>query len=243
MEKNKFWAKIAGLPFLIAYCEEEARERYADYEILESDNAISISVTEEKLELTVKEHPEFTRGYNEGACIYQAIGEQLPLYNRLLMHGAAITYEQDGYLFTASSGTGKTTHIYLWKKYLGEKVDIVNGDKPIIHIEDEQVTVCGTPWGGKENWQKNRMVPLKGICFLRQAKKNQITQVEPGELVGAIMQQVYLPNDEMAAAQTLYLLDKLMRMVPIYVLQCDMSEEAVKCSFEKMTGLKMENLQ
>ena len=84
----------------------------------------------------------------ESLCIYRAIAEQLPRFDRFVFHGAAIEYDGSAYLFTAPSGTGKTTHINLWRKYLGDKVDIINGDKPIIKV-NETATVYGTPWAGK----------------------------------------------------------------------------------------------
>ena len=57
-----------------------------------------------------------------------------------------------------------------------------------------------------------------------------------------LMQQVYLPEEERAATRTLELLDELTAQIPFYLLRCDMSEKAVKCSFEELTGLSMEEV-
>jgi hypothetical protein len=209
-----------------------------DYVLAEEpQTALEVFSTKESIDILQKSHPEFSEGYSEGDCIYQKIAEILPEKNRMLMHGAVITYGEGAYMFTAPSGTGKSTHIALWHKYLGEGVDIVNGDKPILAVEDEGITVYGTPWGGKENWQKNCKAPLKAVCLIQQGKENRIHSMEPGNYIAMLMQQVYLPKGENAGARVLEMLDELTKRVPFYLLECDMSEEAVKCSFEKLTGL------
>ena len=83
------------------------------------------------------------------------------------MHGAAIAFDGAAYLFTAPSGTGKTTHVRLWRQYLGSRVTVVNGDKPFLSLEpDGTVRVWGSPWAGKERWQSPISVPLCGVCLL-----------------------------------------------------------------------------
>ena len=151
-------------------------------------------------------------------------------------------------MFTAPSGTGKSTHAALWKKYLGDDVEIINGDKPFIRVEnsgkaqkptDTQVYAYGSPWAGKEHWQKNIRVPLKGICFLQREKTNTIRKIQPTEAMPLLMPQVYCTNQPMMAAKVLDMLDVVFDEVPMYVLTCDMSEEAVRCSFEGMVDMEL----
>ena len=47
-----------------------------------------------------------------------------------------------------------------------------------------------------------------------------------------------MPTEEEAVEKTLYLADKLVTSVPAYVLYCNISEDAVRHSFEAMTGQK-----
>ncbi len=169
----------------------------------------------------------------ESLCIYRDIAEQLPDFDRMVFHGAAIEYEGMAYLFTAPSGTGKTTHINLWRKYLGNKVNIINGDKPIIKVADSPV-VYGTPWAGKEGYQRNVSAPIKAICFLKQGKTNKIIRLETTEAINHIMRQVYMPKNAVALSQTLSLIGKLIENVPVYMLECDISEQAFKTSYEEM---------
>lgn len=170
----------------------------------------------------------------ESLCIYRAIAEQLPQFDRFVFHGAAIEYDGNAYLFTAPSGTGKTTHINLWRKYLGDKVGIINGDKPIIRVEDD-VTVYGTPWAGKEGYQKNTKAPLRAICIIKQGKTNSIVRLKNSEAINHLMRQVYMPHDAIALSKTLELLGKMIEKTPVHELSCDISEEAFKTSYNEMT--------
>lgn len=242
MTISTFNAKIADIEWTISHRYPHVKKLMDNYIISKAHNKpIPIVSTEEGIEKIHAVHPEFDLPYCESDYIYQTIAEQLPGKNRILMHGAAITYGADAFLFTAPGGTGKTTHISLWHRYLEDGVDIVNGDKPILAL-DEDVFVYGTPWGGKENWQKNRKASLRAIVLLKQAAVNSIERVDPGLYIPMLMQQVYLPQDEMTGARALELLDELTGRVPFYLLRCDISEEAVRCSFEKLTGLSMEEV-
>ncbi len=170
----------------------------------------------------------------ESLCLYRDIGEQLPCFDRFVFHGAAIEYDGNAYLFTAPSGTGKTTHINLWKRYLGDKISIINGDKPIIKAADT-FTVYGTPWAGKEGYQRNTAAPLKAICILKQAKSNSIVRIEKSEAVNHLLRQVYLPLNPSSLSKTLALLGNVIESTPVYILKCDISEEAFKTSYNEIT--------
>ncbi len=176
--------------------------------------------------------------YAEILCIYRHIAEELPLYNRFVMHGAALKYGENAYIFTAPSTTGKTTHIKLWQKHLGDRVSVINGDKPILKIENNVVTVYGTAWAGKERLYSNDSAPLRAICILKRGKQNKIYNVNPKEHFAALLNQIYLPKNEEAARKNLELFAQLINLVPVYVLECDISELAVKTSFEALTGEK-----
>lgn len=180
----------------------------------------------------------YPMNYLETLAVLRKIAEKFPFYQRFLMHGATISFEGKAYMFTALSGTGKSTHIKLWRRFLGEQVQIINGDKPFLWVKDtEEVEIFGSPWAGKEKWQRNTSAPLSGICFLKRGTENRIREMKPEECLSLLMKQVYLPADGNAVGATLELLDRMLKIVPLYVLECDMSEQAVKTSFEAMTGL------
>ena len=182
-------------------------------------------------------NPPASAPYAESICLYREIAERLPAFDRLVFHGAAVAVDGHAYLFAAPSGTGKTTHIRLWQQRLGDAVTILNGDKPILHVREDGVTVYGSPWAGKEGWQTNTSAPLKAICLLDRGPENTIEPIPAAEHLPRLLRQMYRPVNPAAAAQTLTLLDRLAR-VPLYHLRCTISEEAARLSYETMSERK-----
>ena len=88
------------------------------------------------------------------------------IYDTILFHGSAVAVDGIGYLFTAKSGTGKSTHTRLWRELFGERAVMLNDDKPLIKVSENGIIVYGTPWDGKHRLSTNTFVPLKGICFM-----------------------------------------------------------------------------
>ena len=84
-------------------------------------------------------------------AIIGALGEILFFYGVLfhqgiVIHAAAIECEGKGIVFSAPSGTGKSTQANLWKVH--KKAKILNGDRPVIRVPEERSYVYGTPWSG-----------------------------------------------------------------------------------------------
>ncbi len=229
---------IAGLrilienkyPFTTKYCEGYLSKDQT------SPPELVASVTEEEFVAERALSEEFSDGYIENICLYRSICRQLPVINRLLLHCSVLEYDGNAYAFLGRSGTGKSTHTRLWLKHL-QPTKVVNGDKPILEYKDGQFIAYGTPWMGKERWGGNTSAPLKGLCFLEQAKENSIKRLSLSEISSRLFVQVLIPEEENNAAATLELLDKMVKEVPAYLLKCNISEEAVKTSFEAMTGL------
>lgn len=184
--------------------------------------------------------PEATVGDLEGERLYQAFGNALPLRYRVIFHGVAVKYRGAGYVFTASSGTGKSTHAFLWQRYLGRAVHILSGDKPVISGGGEcgsSVTVWGSPWGGKERIFENGSAPLRGVCLIERGRTCAIERVEPAEFLETMLRQTFIPSEDPAATRALEVVDAVLANVPLWRLTCDMSEDAVLTSFEALTGL------
>ncbi len=233
---KSFDMRLARLNINVKYDYDYLPQFCRDY-ICESTEKTDIfaETTEEKIAAEHQNGVHAPLHSCESLCIYREIAEQLPLFSCFVFHGAAISYKDKAYVFTAPSGTGKTTHISLWEKHIGDSVGIINGDKPIFHI-GETTTVYGTPWAGKENLQKNTSATLGGICIIKRGLKNKITKLEPFMVLPYIMNQVYMPQNRAAMDATIKLIDRLITTVPVYLLECDISEDAVKTSFTALTG-------
>lgn len=233
-----FTTKIADRIIYIDNLYPESMNFFKDYMIEETSPELRISCTQDDIEAERKQCLEnsFSPSYLETLVILRKISEAFPLDKRFLMHGASISYEGKAFLFTAPSGTGKSTHIRLWRKCLGDKVKIVNGDKPFISLDQHHPLIYGTPWAGKERWQRNCSEELHGICIVERGIVNTIREMTPEEALPLLLKQIYIPSEALAAGFTLELLDSLLKVVPLYLLTCDISEDAVRCSFEALTG-------
>lgn len=172
--------------------------------------------------------------YIETLVLQRKISSALPAYDCFLMHGAVTAVNGTGYMFTATSGTGKSTHVSLWKKYF-DGVEIINGDKPFIRVSDEEVRAYGTPWAGKEGWQINQYVPLKAVCLLKRGNENKIKRINPVSCLPFLMRQVHYTDDSQTAGKTMELFNQMLDRIAVYELECDVSREAAECSYREMT--------
>lgn len=96
------------------------------------DCDISIAATPEEIAAENDEKGSFSPAYCESLALYRKICTRMLDFNAFLFHAAIISYAEQGFAFTAKSGTGKSTHIAQWVRALGERVTVVNGDKPIL---------------------------------------------------------------------------------------------------------------
>lgn len=234
----KFTILLSDLPVEINCRYEFTNEMCKKYKITDKEPLISVFVSDEDIKKEVALLDDLPEYYAEFLCIYRNIARELPGFGRAVFHGASITYKDKGLLFTAPSGTGKSTHIKLWRKYFGDDVKIVNGDKPILAAFDNGVTVYGTPWAGKERWQRNTSAPLNAICVIKRGTDNTVRKLSNDECITEFMHQIYLPDVPNALQVTLGILGKIIEKVPVYELSCDISENAVKSSFEALIGEK-----
>lgn len=154
----------------------------------------------------VREHAD---PYLETLAVYRKLAQLLVQDDILLMHGAVVAVDGQAYLFTAKSGTGKTTHTRLWMRQFGDRAVMVNGDKPLLHITSEGVTVYGTPWDGKEHLSTNTSCPLKALCILTRSETNHIERISKKEALPMLCQQSYRPCSPIGAQKMLALVDRL----------------------------------
>ncbi len=174
--------------------------------------------------------------YLEELAVYRRIAERMPAYDTFLFHGSAVAVDGKGYLFTAHSGTGKSTHARFWQAMLGDRFFYVNDDKPLIRITDEAALVYGTPYDGKHHLSNNVRVPLEAICLLRRGEQNSIRRIGAADAFPQLIQQVYCPQDREAFGKTMALLQTLTKRVRLYELFCNMDPSAARVAYEGMTS-------
>lgn len=178
----------------------------------------------------------FSDGYLEMLAVHRQIVDAMPAWDTLMFHGSAIAADGFCYLFTAPSGTGKSTHARLWRKLLGDRARMINDDKPLLHVGEDEIRVYGTPWNGKHALGENSSAPLRAICFLERAAENSIRRVTWDEVLFQMIGQIYRPRTTEALARTMVLADRLCARTPLYRLACNMEPDAARLSFETMSG-------
>lgn len=227
--------KLADLIIDVQHKKEYTKNMCADY-IYTGDRPVDFTVqsTRETMLYEIQKQPECPLDYIESLCLYRQICDQVLSYDALLLHAAAIAVDGEAYLFTAVSGTGKTTHINLWLEKFGDRAIVVNGDKPILRKLDDRFYVCGTPWSGKENLHTNIDIPIRGICILERAPENKIVRISPEEGLSTLMEQTVRPHNLKKMDLLLATLDNLLKSVPLYRLGCNMDPEAADVSYAGM---------
>ena len=230
--RNKFIIYGEGVGFINLYNEYKS-EGEPDFFILVTDEEIEKEEVIHNLKYSWKLDPVILK-----IC---AIQRQIVsyLYNQsvILFHGSAICVDGRAYIFTAPSGTGKSTHTRLWREILKEHdVVMVNDDKPLLKVEEGHVTVYGSPWMGKERLGCNMSAPVEAICSISQGTKNVIREATPDEMYPIFFEQSFRPLDKKGTENHLHTLDVLTRSVRLYKLECDVSLEAARLSYETMAG-------
>ena len=179
---------------------------------------------------------QFSDGYLETLAAYRKIADRMLSFDTLLFHGSAVAVDGKGYLFTAKSGTGKSTHTRLWLQTFGQRAFMVNDDKPLLQLTEEGVLVYGTPWDGKHRLSTNTAVPLTGICILERGERNEILQISAQEALPMLLQQSHRPMDPKDMAKLLPLVERLTKCLKFYRLRCNMELEAARVAYEGMGG-------
>ncbi|MCQ2539525.1 MAG: hypothetical protein MJ114_03660 [Acetatifactor sp.] len=218
------------------YCKNYLSEGTPDVTIWVTEEEIAYEREKTKREAELEGHPfrDFSNQYYETLAVYRKLVVELLAYDTMLMHGSVIAVDGIGYLFTAKSGTGKSTHTRLWREYFGDRAVMINDDKPLLRVTEEGVYAYGTPWDGKHHLSTNTVVPLKAICILERSETNQIQKITPIKAFPMLMQQCYRPKEADKLQATLTLIEKIIKTVGLYRLGCNMDPEAVKVSYEGM---------
>lgn len=154
-------------------------------------------------------------------------------HNGMALHASAVEYQGKVYLFSASSGTGKSTHTRLWQQVFGPEAKIINDDKPALRLIDGKWYAYGTPWSGKGSNQ-NSHAPVAGICFLKQAKENKIRRLSAAEAVMNLLWQTAKLLQAEQAANKLKMINDLLQTIPVFEMENNMAPECAHLSYETM---------
>lgn len=169
----------------------------------------------------------------EGSVIYTKICKKmLEYYDGFFFHSSSLSVDGEGYLFTAQSGTGKSTHTALWRRVFGGKVVMINDDKPLVRKIDGRFYVFGTPWMGKSCIGTNAKAPVKAIYVLSRGEENRVERVSPSKVFKELLEATLLPEGRENMGKLLGLYDELFSSAMLFKLVCRPDEDAARLAFD-----------
>lgn len=171
--------------------------------------------------------PEKTKNFLSGTLFMHIPLEQILAKRKaFILHSSAIDMNGQCVVFTAPSGTGKTTHANLWVEHEG--AEILNGDRTGIRCIDGKWIASGLPYDGSSRKFNPKMIPLKAIVVIRQGKENVIEPLRPAEAFRWILSETAIYYWEKESADiVLEAIRNLVTEVPCYILHCRPDKEAV----------------
>lgn len=212
INKDDTYIRVKTLPF-----NEKILETYLYSENEKADITLSIPKEMEA------EHEIFVR---TNIWNYLAFEDVLINHQAFILHSSFISWQNNGILFTAPSGTGKSTQADLWKKY--EDADIYNGDRTIIRKIDGKYYGFGSPYAGSSGIYRNESAPIKAIIVIEQGPDNVIRRLRGREAFLPLFRETLMNtwNKEYMEKMTDLLMDAAYQ-IPVYHLSCRPDQDAV----------------
>lgn len=162
-------------------------------------------------------------------------------HGRCVFHGTAFLFDDKAYIFTAPSGTGKTTQYVLWKLLLGKRIQMLNGDKPILEDRNGVFWVRPSPWAGKERMSTGQSAPLGGLILLEQGREDRVERLTVQQAAVPIFSQfLFTAGTEELVQQTAALAGRLLQQTPVWKLTNRGDEASAWLGSREILGIEEE---
>lgn len=146
----------------------------------------------------------------------------------LLIHASLVRQNGYGYAFIAKSGTGKSTQVSMWLRYL-KGCDLMNDDNPIVRIIDGEAYIYGSPWSGKTPCYRNVKAKLGAITRIDRAEKNWVEHLPPIEAFASLLPSCSsMKWDQDIFNNICNTITKLVEKGNIFTLHCLPNKEAAE---------------
>ncbi|MGN1168260.1 MAG: hypothetical protein ACI4S2_17740 [Lachnospiraceae bacterium] len=153
--------------------------------------------------------------------------------NALIFHSAYTVYGNEAILFTGPSGIGKSTQADLWVKYRDSK--IINGDRSVLQKKNNIWNACGFPICGTSKISEDEDYPIRAIVYLKQGKENKLQRLKGLNAFRSVLGEISVNYwNSSASGKAIGLVENLCTEIPVYLLECTPTVEAVECLFEEI---------
>lgn len=153
--------------------------------------------------------------------------------NGVILHASYINHNGRAILFTAPSGTGKSTQAALWEKF--RNAEIINGDRVAIRLINGKAYASGIPFAGSSNYCKNITLPIEAIVYLGQAQKTTIEKLLLPKAFRKVWEEctVNIWNKNDVESATGIVID-ILKQIPVYYMPCTADKDAVSILEEEL---------
>lgn len=236
IEKSKL-DNISNLPMINSYEDN----LYYRYEFLKSPNGEIYAYTNfnkknlNYIEIFIKKD---CNNVNNTIEIFKLLmlDKLFSLNNIILLHSSYIKYKNKAILFTAPSGTGKSTQADLWNKY--ENAEIINGDKTAMQKVNGRWYAYGLPYAGSSDIFKNISTQISTIVVLRKGNENKIKKLSLKEAFKYIYSETIINTwDEQFVNTAIDIILGIINDIPVYLLSCLPNQDAVELLKSEIGGV------
>ena len=238
--------ELAGIPVEVSLRYGQNEEFLQDYicdrapafslSPADDDLAAALAAFDRQAESDGTPRREYPAAFLERNALHAMLAEKFPEYGVLLMHGSAFAMDGEGIILTAKSGVGKSTHARFWREVYGDRVRMINDDKPLIRFSAEGIRVYGSPWDGKHHLSSNSSVPLRAVAVLHRDTVNHIAAMAKPDAFSAVLRQFYHPYGASAGRAAVELIGRLTREAAFYSLGCTCDASAAVVAKEGILG-------
>ena len=229
-------SSIFSCPFVEVNCFNESTKRYCGDFLSLREAEYSITLTKQDLIDEASTNEDGKVYVNEEiSALYRKIADILIERNIVVFHGSSFSVENNGFIITARSGVGKSTHAKLLEEYLKDKFMYINDDKPLLEVKDNEVIIYSSPWNGKERRGNNISSPLRTIIFLNRGIDNTYKKIEDrSEVYFKLLSQIYLPKEKSKREKALKIADILLKNINMFEIYVNKDISAAKMTYERI---------
>ena len=228
-----FKIKIADIVLEVNAFNETTKKYCGDF-LSDEEPQYVITLSEEDLKNEVTESNNGHVYVNEEiSALYRKIADLLIENDIIVFHGSSFKVKDNGFIVTARSGVGKSTHVRLLSQYLGSDFAYINDDKPLLRAKDDLV-IYSNPWNGKERRGNNTSAPLKAVLFLNRGDNTYKKLNNKEEVYFKLLSQIYLPRDKVKREKALKIIDILLKRINFYEINVNMDISSAEMTYERI---------
>ena len=229
-----FKIKIANIVLLINAFHESTKRYCYDF-LCDEKEDYEITMSEEDL---INEVTNSNNGHvyasEEISALYRKIADLFIERNIIVFHGSSFKVNNCGFIVTARSGVGKSTHVKLLEQVIGDSFSYINDDKPLVSVNDD-ITIYSSPWNGKERRGNNNSALLKGVIFLNRSVDHTYRHIiNKEEIYIKLLSQIYLPKEKSKREKALKIIDIILKKINFYEINVNNDIESAKMTYKEI---------